>query len=134
MRCADAEQEESVGGLGHVEAIEQSFGLISLRSGDVRLAELILHHAGNEVESVAVIVGGGKDDVDDVESGESLARRNLRGIDGRGGFADVDDFTNFLLVVEGDLDGRAGIDLDRRLVQGVEAFLLDMDVVLAGGK
>ena len=85
-------------------------------------------------ESVAVIVGGGENDVDDVKPGERLARGNLRGIDGGSGFADVDDFTNFLLVVEGDLDGRAGIDLDGRLVQGVEAFLLDVDVVLAGGK
>ena len=58
----------------------------------------------------------------------------MRGIDGRGGFADVDDFTNFLLVVEGDLDGRAGIDLDGRLVEGVVAFLFDLDVVLTRGK
>src|SRR5436305_9242525 len=102
---ADAEQEQSVGRWGYVEAIEQSFGLISLSSGDVGLAELILHDARNEVENITEIVGGGENDVDDVESGEGLARRNLRGINGGSGFADVDDFTNLLLVVESDLDG-----------------------------
>ena len=88
---ADADQELSVSGLGDVEAVEQGDGLVGLSAGDVRLAGLILHDAGNEIEGVAVVVVGGKDDVDDVEAADGFLRGDLSGIDGGRRFVDVDD-------------------------------------------
>ena len=37
-----------------LESNEQGHGLIRLRAGNVRLSDLIAHHAGNEVDGVAV--------------------------------------------------------------------------------
>ena len=90
--------------MGDVEAVEQGYGLVGFGSGDVRLAGLILHHAGDEVEDVAIVVGSGIDDVDDVEAADGFLRGDLRGIDGGRRFVDVDDLANFLLVRDGDFD------------------------------
>ena len=95
---ADADEEVSVGGLGDVEAVEQSDGLVGLGAGNVGLAVLVLHDAGNEVEGIAVIVGDGINDVDHVEAAEGFLRGDLRGIDGGRRFVDIDDFADFLLV------------------------------------
>ena len=49
-----------VGGLRDVEAVENSLGLIRLRSSDVGLSGLILNDPRNEVDGIAVVMGGGK--------------------------------------------------------------------------
>src|SRR5208282_2199500 len=64
----DPNQQEAVGGLADVEAIEQGESLIGLRAGDVRLAGGILHDSGNEVQHIAVVVGCGVGNIDDVKS------------------------------------------------------------------
>lgn len=120
--------------MSHVEAVEQGSGLVSLGSGDVGLAELILHDTGNEAEDVAKVVGAGIDEVDYVEAADGFLRGDLRGIDGGRGFADIDDLANFLLVRDGDFDGGALRDLNVRLRQGVEAFFFDAKLILAGGE
>ncbi len=77
---------------------------------------------------------GGKDDVDDVEAADGFLRGDLSGINGGRRFADVDDFADFLLVRDGDLDGRAGRELDGWFDERVEAFFFDAELVLAGGE
>jgi hypothetical protein len=102
-----------------------------LGSGDVGLAGLILHNAGNEVENVAIVMCTGIDDVDDVEAADGLLGSDLRGIEGGRGFVDIDDLANFLLARDGDIDGGGGRDLDS-LEQCVEAFFFDVKFILAG--
>ena len=131
---ADADEKLSVGGLGDVEAVEQGDGLVGLGAGDVGLAGLILHDAGNEIEGVAVVVGGGIDDVDDVEAADGFLRGDLSGIDGGRRFVDVDDFADFLLVRDGDFDRGAWRELDAGLDERVEAFFFDAELILAGGE
>ncbi|SPE28489.1 hypothetical protein SBA2_40052 [Acidobacteriia bacterium SbA2] len=130
----DADQEQSVGGLGDVEAIDQGHGLVGLSAGDVRLAGLVLHNAGNEIERIAIVVVGGKDDVDDIEAADGFLRGDLSGIDCRRRFVDVDDFADFLLVRDGDFDGGTWRELDAGLDERVEALFFDVELVLACGK
>ena len=126
---ADADQKLSVGGLRDVEAIEQSDGLVGLRSGDVRLAVLVLHDSGNEIEDVAIVVGAGIDDVDDVEAADGFLRRRLardrwrEGIRGRRRFRGLPAGARWRLRWSslGDLD--AGLD------ERVEAFFFDAELV-----
>ena len=80
----DVNHELSVGGLGDVETIELSYGSGRFAPGDVRLAILVLHDSGNKVEHVAVVVGAGVDDVDDVESGDRFLRGDCAGSMARG--------------------------------------------------
>ena len=93
---------------------------------------MILHDAGNEVEDVAIVVGTGIDDVDDVEAADGFLRGDLRGINGGRRFVDVDDFANFLLVRDGNVDERRGRDLDDGLDELVEAFFFDAELIVAG--
>ena len=46
----------------------------------------------------------------------------------------VDYLANFLLVIESDIDGRSGVDLDVWLVERVVAFFLHVELVLACGE
>lgn len=131
---AHADDQLSVGGLGHVEAVEQGHRLVSLGSGYVRLAILILHDPGDEVENVAIVVGAGIDDVDDVEAADSFLRGNLACIDGRRRFVNVDDLANFLLMREDDLDERTGRDLHDGLDHLIKAFFCDAQLVGSGGQ
>ncbi len=95
------------------------------------LACLVLNDAGNKVQGVAIVVGAGIDDVDDVEAGDGFLRDDLRGIDGGRRFMDIDDLVDFLLVRDGNIDGRAGPDLNAGLIESVEAWFLDAELVLA---
>jgi len=131
---ADADQELSVGGLSDVESVEQGDGLVGLGSGDVGLAGLVLHDAGDVVEGVAIVVGCGIDDVGYVEAADGFLRGDLRGIDGGRGFVDVDDLADFLLMRDGDLDRGACRELDAGFYQSVEAFFFDAELIVAGGK
>lgn len=131
---ADANQELTVGGLGDIEAVEYGDSLIGLGAGDVGLTVLILDDARDEVEGVAVVVGGGKNHVDDVESAERFLGGNLRGIDGGRGLLDVYDFADFLLVRECDFDVRTLGKLKLGLDGGIESFFFDANLVFAGGK
>ena len=131
---ADADQQLSVGRLRDIETVEQGESLVSLSSGDVRLSVLILHDAGNEVEDVAIVVGAGIDDVDDVEAADGFLRGDLCGIDGGRRFVDVDDFANFLLVRDGNFDGGGWRNLDAGFEQSVEALFFHAQLILAGGE
>ena len=91
-------------------------------SCDVRLARLILHHAGNEIQDVAIILRAGIDDVDHVKAPDGFLGGDLRGIDRWRRFVDVDDLANFLLMRDGNFDGRTGRDLHVGLNGCVEAF------------
>ena len=124
----------AIGGLGYVEAIKQGYGLIGLGASDVRLAGLILNNAGNEIDGVAVIVGRGEDHVDDIESADLFLRGDLGGIDGGSGFVDVDNFVDFLDVGDCDFEGGGRVHCNAGLLESVEAFLLDVQLVLPGGK
>ncbi len=79
-------------------------------------------------------MGGGEDHVDDVESTELFLGGDLGGIDGGRRFADVDDFADFLHVSNGDVDGGCCVDLYAGLLERVEALLLDVELILAGGQ
>ncbi len=131
---ADADDEFSVGGLGDIEAVEQGDGLVSLSSSNVGLAGLILNDARDKVQCVAIVVGAGVDDVDDVESADGFLRDDLRGIDGGRRFMDIDDFVDFLLVRDGNIDGQAGPDLNAGLIESVEALFFDAELVFSGGE
>lgn len=131
---ADADLKLSVGGLGDVEAVEQGEGLIGFAASEVRLASLVENDAGDEVEGVAIVVGAGIDHVDDIEAAESLLRGDLGRINGGRGFVDIDGLADFLLAGEGDFDGGSAGDLNVGLIDGVEAFFLDMNLVLAEGE
>ena len=76
-------------------------------------------------------MGAGVDDVDDVESADGFLRCDLRGIDGGRRFVDIDDLVDFLQVRDGNIDGRAGPDLNAGLIESVEAWFLDAELVLA---
>ena len=119
---ADTDEKLAVGWLGDVEAVELGDGLVSLGSGDMGLASLILDDAGDEVEGVAIVVSSGINDVEDVEAADGFLRGDLCGIDGRRRFVDVNDFANFLLVRDGDLNDGVVCELKRGLGEGVEAF------------
>ena len=95
---ADADDELSSGGLGDVETVEQGDGLVRLSSSNVGLASLILNDAGDKVECVAIVVGTGINDIDDVEPADGFLRDDLRGIDGGRRFVDIDDLVDFLLM------------------------------------
>src|SRR5580692_3583314 len=112
---ADADQEQSVGGLGDVEAVEQGDGLVGFGAGYVGLAALVLHDAGNKVEGVAIVVGGGIDDVKDVEAADGFLRGDLCGIDGGRRFVDVDDFAYLLLVRDCDFEAGSLREFDAGL-------------------
>ena len=86
---ADADEQEAVGGLSYVEAIEQSERLISLRTGNVGLSGGVLHHARNEIQHLAVVISCRVRDVDYVEAGDLFLGRDLGGVDGRRRFAYV---------------------------------------------
>ena len=90
----------------------------------MRLAELILHHAGNEVEDIAIVLRAGIHDVNDVEATDGFLRGNLRGVDRGRRFVHIDDLANFLLVRDGDFDGGTGRDFDR-LEERIETFFFD---------
>src|SRR3984957_9599858 len=128
---ADANQQLSVGGLRDVEAIEQGENLVGLGSGDVGLAELILHDSRNEVRDVAIVLRAGIDDVDHVEAADRFLRRNLLGVDGGRRFVDVDDLANFPLVREGDFNVRVRSDSNAGLCQFVETFFFYAELILA---
>src|SRR5581483_1671083 len=102
---ADAQQQQSVGRLRNVKAVENRLGLVGLGSGDVGLSVLVLNYASDEVDGVTETVGGRENNVNDVESGKCLPGGHLRRIDRRSGFANVDDFPDFLQMIQGDLQG-----------------------------
>lgn len=124
----------SVGGLGDVEAVEQSFGLVGLRSGYVGLAGLILYDSRDEVESVAVIVGGGVDDVDHVEAADGFLRGNLGDVDRGRRFDYVDYFADFALVGDGNVERGAHGELHVGFDQFVETLFFHFEFVGAGGE
>ena len=66
----------------------------------------IQHDAGNEVERVAIVMGGGIRDVEYIEPAEGLLRGDLGGIDSWRGLDHIDDLAHLLLVGESDLDVR----------------------------
>ena len=104
---ADADQELSVRRLGHIEAVEQRDGLVGLRSGDVGLSALIAHHAGNEVDGVAIVVRRVGYTRSTTSSPLSVSlRRDSRRIDRRRRFVDVDYFLVFLQTRDADFDRR----------------------------
>ena len=131
---ADVDEELSVGRLGDVEPVEQGEGLIGLGSGDVGLAGLVLHDAGNEVQRVAIVVRAGIDDVDDLNAADRFLCRNLAGIDGGRRFVDVDHFADFLLVRDGNIDRGCRRDCDAGLLERVETLFFDAELILASGE
>ncbi len=132
--CADTGQQLAAGGLCDVKAIEQSHGLISFRTSDVRLSVHVLHDAGDEVEHVAIVMRGGIRDVEDVESAEGLLRGNLSRIDGGRRFDHIDYLAHLLLVRKSDIDVRRSAGLDRRQHRGIETLFFDAELVSAGGQ
>ena len=94
---------------------------------------LKLHDAGDEVEDVAVVVGGRIHDVDNVEAADGFLRGHLRGINDGRGFVNLDGLTNFLLVRDGDFNSGVGINLDG-LGELVEAFFFDAQEISSGWK
>jgi hypothetical protein len=54
---SNANEELAVGGLGNVEPVEQSQGLIGFRSGQMWLSARVLLNTWDEVENIAVITG-----------------------------------------------------------------------------
>lgn len=134
---ADAGQQLAVGGLCDVETIEHGDGLIGFRTGDVRLSAQVLHHAGDEVEDVAIVAGSGIRNVDDIEAAERLLGSDLGGVDGGRRFLYVDYFADFLLAGESYVDSGGLSSLwwsyfDLGMNQNVEAFFFDAKLVRSG--
>ena len=100
----DPGQQLAVRGLRNVEAIEHDHCLIGFCARDVGLSVHIQHDAGNEVERVAIVMGGGIRDVEYIESAEGLLRGDLGGIDSWRGLDHIDDLAHLLLVGERDLN------------------------------
>jgi hypothetical protein len=100
----------------------------------VGLAGLILDDSGDKVESVAVVVRAGIDHVDHIEAAESFSRGDLGGINGGRRFVDIDGLADFLLAGESHFDDGSAGDLHVGLIDRVEAFFFDVNVVRTGGE
>ena len=64
---ADAQEQQAVGRLGEIEAIEQSQSLVSLGARDMGLTCVISHHTWYEVKDVAVIMRRWVRNVEDIQ-------------------------------------------------------------------
>src|SRR5215469_16173780 len=128
---ADPDQKLPVCRLGDIKSVEQSGRLIRLRSGNMRLAKLVLHHPRNVVERVSIVVRTGINHVDDIEPAESFAGRNLGRVDGGSGFLHVHDLADFLLVSDGYFEIGSRAKLDTGFIECIEVFLFDMLLILS---
>jgi hypothetical protein len=93
---------------------------------------LILHDAGDEVKDVAVVVGAGIDDVDDVEPADGFLGGDLRRVDGDWRFVDVDNLAHFPLMRQDNFEDRTGRDLDDGFDDFIEAFFFDSKLIGSG--
>ena len=67
---AHSYQQQAVGRLGDVSAVEQGQHLVGFRAGNVRLTGGVLYHSRNKIQSVAVIVCRRIWNVDDLQPGD----------------------------------------------------------------
>jgi hypothetical protein len=126
---AHAKKKQAVGGLGHVESVEEGESLVGFSAEDVGLAGVVPYDSGNKVQNVAVIVGSRIRNIKDVQTGELLGGGSLRGIDAGWRLNDVHYFADFLKMGELDVNCRGLAYLHRRWRKSVETFLLDAELV-----
>ena len=89
-------------GVRDIEAVQSVVGLIRVAAVEVDPAGVVLHHAVQKRQRIAVILRGRVGDGLDLGIGQFLAFRGLLRIDGSRRIGDVDVVGEFLQVVQAD--------------------------------
>jgi hypothetical protein len=105
-----------------------------LGAGNMGLARGILHDARDEIQHIAVVVGRGIREVNDVQSGDLFFGGNLPRINSWGRFFHIDDRLDFLEVGKSDVHRVSNFWQDGGQDCRIEALLLDSKLKDARGQ
>ena len=98
------------------------------------LPSIITHHARNEIEDVAIVVGRRVRNVDDIQIRQLFAGCGLRGIDAGRRFHHIHDLMNFLDVKQFYIQGRHLAYFNTLSGHGIKTLLLHAQLVAARSK